>query len=42
MLSKYCSVKVSVSVLRCQVSSSQSLEVLVGQDFMVSGCCGAL
>jgi hypothetical protein len=42
MLSKYRSVKVSVSVSRCQVSLSQSLEVLVGQDFVISGCRGAL
>jgi hypothetical protein len=42
MLSKYRGVKISVSVLRCQISSSQSFEVLVGQDFVVSGCRGAL
>jgi hypothetical protein len=42
MLSKYCSVKVSVLVLRCQVLSSQSLKVSFGQDFVVSGCRDAL
>jgi hypothetical protein len=35
-------VKVSVSVSRCQVSSSQSLEVSVDQGFVVLGCWGAL